>query len=119
MSVIVNIPAYIIKEYQKEAIEKIRKDLQNVDCKNVTQEGLLSNRAAAWGLEFISSCSKEDETGGNTLFPLIVRNRKLNDLEKAAEATVKILEEQHFTVSEALLFLKHIESLVLASPVNY
>jgi len=82
MTVLVNIPSYIIKQYQDEALAKIRKDLSNVNYQNVSQNGLLSNRAAAWSLGYINSCSKNEETGGNTLFPLIVRNRELEELQK-------------------------------------
>lgn len=119
MSVTVNIPSFIIKQYQDEALAKIRKDLSNINYQNTAENGLLSNRAAAWSLDYINSCSKNEETGGNTLFPLIVRNRKLEELQKTAEAVVSIFQEQNFTVSESLLFLKHIESLLLASPVKY
>lgn len=119
MSITVNIPSFIIKQYQDEALAQIRKDLSNVNYQNVAEKGLLSHRAAAWNLDYINSCSRNDETGGDTLFQLIVRNRELEDLQKTAEAVVSIFQDQKFTVSESLLFLKHIESLVLASPVKY
>jgi len=117
----VSIPAAVIKQYQEESLEKIRKDLSNLDYKKDTNlaAGLLSNRAAAWGLSFIEGCTKNDETGGDALFPLIVRNRTLEELQETAEAVVLTFQEQNFTVSEALLFLKHLESLILASPVDY
>ncbi len=119
MSVTVNIPSYVIETYRREAMEKIRADLARLESQNITQEGLLSNRAVSWNLDYIKACSTHSDDEGDTLFPLMVRNRELEDLQKTAEAVVSILEEQNFTISDALLFLKHIESLVLASPVKY
>jgi len=117
----VTIPSNVIKHYQDEVLEKIRSDLSNPNYQQDTNfaGGLLSNRSAAWNLDFIKACSTNDQTGGDALFTLIVRNRTIEDLQETAEAMVSIMQKQNFTVSEALLFLKHLESLVLASPVNY
>lgn len=119
MSTTMIVPAYIIDKHLKEALEKIRRDLVNMNPQNITQDGLISNRAAAWSLEYINSRSADEENWNDTLFSLMIRNREREDLEKTAEAVISIFERQNFTVSEALLFMKYLESLVLASPVNF
>lgn len=131
---IINSPNYIINQHRKEAhermvkenskieqeaLEKIRNDLGRANLSNLNPDGLISNRAVPWNFDHLKTCAADKDFGDDLIFLMMVRNRERGDLEKAAEAVVDIFQKERFTVSEALLFLKHIEGLVMASPVNY
>lgn len=107
------------RQIEQEALEKIRNDLGRASLLNLNPDGFLSNRAAAWNLDYLKTCVEDKDFGEDILFLLMVRNREREGLENAAEAVIDIFQKEKFTVSEALLFLKHLECLVLASPVNF
>jgi hypothetical protein len=131
---IINSPNYIINKHRKEAhesmikenrkleqeaLEKIRNDLGRASLLNLNPDGLMSHRAAAWNFDYLKTCAADKDFGDDLIFLMMVRNREREDLEKAAEAVVDIFQKERFTVSEALLFMKHIEGIVMASPVNF
>lgn len=115
----IKIPSEIITRRIREYHKNIQKDFAefpNPPEMNVPEGQLLSNRKFPSTLAYIKT-REQNEDG--VMFDLMARNREPENIEKAAEDVVKIIESQEFTVAEALMFLNHIEGMVLASPVSY
>lgn len=112
-------PQEVIARRRQEYLDNVRKDMnafpQPQDLR-VPEGELLSNRDFPTTLGYIKAQAKSDD---GVMFDLMARNREPENIEKAAEEVIKIIESQEFTVSEALLFLNYVEGMVLASPVSY
>jgi hypothetical protein len=115
----IKIPQQIIEKRRHEYIEKVQHDLElceDAKTEKLPAGQLLSNREFIFSLGYIDAQARSTD---GVLFDLIVRNRNIEDVQKAAEDVVEIIENQKFTVAEALLFIKHLEGMILASQVKY
>lgn len=99
-------------------MENVQHDLDLLGLKpqKFLKGELLSNRAFIVTSDYLNERAKDGE---GVMFDLIARNREIEDVANAAEEIIKIIEGQRFTIAESLLFLKHLEGMILASPMKY
>jgi hypothetical protein len=110
----------IPKVLLKECVERFYEDLNNrykSQGMKRTADGLYPAKDFPFSLEYISNQVNHGED--SYLFELAARGRKFEDIDKAAEEVMQIAEKLDFSVAEALLFMKHLETLFLTSPVKY
>lgn len=117
--VYIHAPQEVIARRTREYHEGVNKDLNrgSKNSKHYAKEGeLLSNRDFPITLAYALERMKSED---GVIFDLMSRNREPEEIEKAAESVIKIIEAQRFTVAEALLFLSYVDGMILATPVSY
>ncbi|SEJ35542.1 hypothetical protein SAMN05660742_10687 [Propionispira arboris] len=104
----------------QECVERFYQDLD----KTYQSQGLKKNNAGLYpakdfhfSMEYINN--QVDHGEDSYLFELAARGRQFDDINKAAEDVMQIIKKMDFSVAEALLFMKFLETLFLTSPVKY
>lgn len=113
----IKVPLILFNERVEEFQKNLRQDI-NRSTETILRDGeLIPAKELMFSLDYVKDVTKRGENG--IMFELVARGRKVEDVENAAEEVVKIVENQQFTVAESLLFLQHIEEMILTSPVKY
>ncbi|WP_371380908.1 hypothetical protein [Sporomusa aerivorans] len=111
----VTIPEQVLKKCLDEYQANIRQALENGERIPVKSDEIFSNHYAAWSLEFIQEVSKDDDL---SFAALLARNHDEEKVRGLGLQILSMIQEQKFTVSETLLFLRMLESYALSSPLH-